>query len=173
MKKSNIVLIGMPGAGKSTIGVILAKQLSFEFVDTDILIQTVHERLLQDIVDNDGHFALRKIEEDILCGLNLQHHVIATGGSAVYSQAAMEHLSESSITVFLDVSLNSLKQRINNYETRGLAKHPDQSFQELFEERTILYNKYADLVIKSDNIAQEKASELIAQKLSKAGLQQL
>src|SRR5512139_586368 len=102
---SNLVLIGMPGAGKSTVGVILAKQTSREFVDTDLLIQTLQERTLQDIVDTDGYAVLRKIEEDVLLGLSVQNHVIATGGSAVYSDRAMAHLKSGGLVIFLDVDL--------------------------------------------------------------------
>ncbi len=164
-------MIGMPGAGKSTVGVILAKHLSFEFVDTDILIQTVHARHLQDIVDNDGYLALRKIEEEALCELNYRHHIVATGGSAVYSHAAMEHLQQTSYIIFLDVELATLKKRINNYETRGLAKHPDQTFQELFAERMQLYRRYADLTIKSDDLSQEKVAKAITREMQTRGMQ--
>jgi len=154
--KSNIVLIGMPGAGKSTVGVILAKLTSRDFVDTDVLIQISKGRLLQDIVDREGHMALRKIEEDIILGLHCDHHVIATGGSAVYSNVAMEHLKASGIVVFLDVDLLTLQSRVHDYETRGLAKRPDQTLSELFEERIILYRKYADITVNCVTLSHEE-----------------
>ena len=154
--KSNIVLIGMPGAGKSTVGVILAKLTSRDFIDTDVLIQIAQGRLLQNIVDTEGYMALRSIEEDILLGLHCYHHVIATGGSAVYSHAAMEHLKSSGIIVFLDVDLSTLESRVRDFDTRGLAKRPDQPFSDLFKERLILYRKYADVTIDCAKLSQEE-----------------
>ncbi len=145
----------MPGAGKSTVGVILAKQTSRGFVDTDVLIQTSQGRTLQDIVDTDGYLALRKIEEDILLGLSLHGHVIATGGSAVYSAPAMCYLKSDGLIVFLDVDLAALESRVHDFRTRGLAKLPDQSFADLFQERFSLYTKYADITIKSAGLTQE------------------
>jgi shikimate kinase len=158
---SNIVLIGMPGSGKSTVGVILAKLTSRDFVDTDVLIQTSQGRTLQDIVDTQGYMALREVEERILLKLDCSNHVIATGGSAVYSHAAMTHLKSNGTVVFLNVELSVLKARIHDYATRGLAKRPDQSFDELFEERFILYTKYADVTIECKDFTQEKVCEKI------------
>jgi shikimate kinase len=164
--KSNIVLIGMPGAGKSTVGVILAKQTSRDFIDTDVLIQISQGRLLQCIVDKEGYMALRKIEENILLGLHCDHHVIATGGSAVYSPVAMEHLKSNGIIVFLDVDLPTLESRIHDYATRGLAKRPDQSLSDLFEERVILYRKYADITVDCKGFSQEEVCAQIIKKLN-------
>jgi len=152
---SNLVLIGMPGSGKSTVGVILAKKTSRDFVDTDVLIQTSQERTLQDIVDTDGYAVLRKIEENILLGLSVQNYVIATGGSAVYSDQAMIHLKSDGVLIFLDVDLDTLGSRVRDFSTRGLAKRPDQSFAELFEERFVLYTKHADITIKCAGLTQE------------------
>ena len=154
--KSNIVLIGMPGAGKSTVGVILAKLTSRDFIDTDVLIQISQGRLLQDIVDTEGYLALRKIEEDILLSLHCGHHVIATGGSAVYSHVAMEHLKSNGFVVFLDVYLSTLESRVRDFDTRGLAKRPDQTLYELFEERIVLYRKYADITVDCAGLSQEE-----------------
>lgn len=153
---SNIVLIGMPGSGKSTIGTILAKLISYDFIDTDLLIQTSQCRSLQDIVDTEGHMALRKIEEKILLDLDCRKHVIATGGSAPYSQAAMNHLKSNGIVVFLDIDLPALQTRIHNFETRGLAKRPDQTLADLFEERFGLYTKYADIKIDCNSLAKKE-----------------
>jgi shikimate kinase len=154
--RSNLVLIGMPGAGKSTVGVILAKQMSCDFVDTDVIIQTSQGRTLQDIVDTDGYAVLRKIEEEVLLGLSVQNHVIATGGSAVYSDRAMVHLKSGGLVIFLDVDLPTLESRVHDFRTRGLAKKPDQDFADLFHERFTLYTKYADMTIKCAGLTQEE-----------------
>jgi shikimate kinase len=146
----------MPGAGKSTVGVILAKLTSRGFIDTDVLIQISQARLLQDIVDSEGHVALRRSEEDIILGLHSHHHVIATGGSAVYSPAAMEHLKSDGVVIFLDVDLPTLESRVQDFDTRGLAKRPDQSFSDLFEERIILYRKYADITVDCTGLSHEE-----------------
>ena len=159
--KSNIVLVGMPGSGKSTVGVILAKLLSYDFIDTDVLIQSSQRRALQDIVDRDGHLALRKIEEDTLLSLDLQHHVIATGGSAVYSAAAMAHLAAIGTVVFLDVDLATLEGRVDNLATRGLVRRPGQSLADLFAEREALYKRAADITINCTGMTQEAVCSAI------------
>lgn len=166
--RSNLVLIGMPGSGKSTVGVILAKMTSRDFLDTDILIQTSQGRTLQDIVDTDGYAGLRKIEENILLGLAVQNHVIATGGSAVYSDQAMNHLKSKGTLIFLDVDLDSLTARVRDFSRRGLAKRPDQSFAELFAERFALYTKHADITIKCAGLTPESVcAKIIASKRNK------
>lgn len=146
----------MPGAGKSTVGVVLAKQASLHFVDTDVLIQAGQKRTLQNIVDTDGYEVLRQIEEDVLLGLAVHNCVIATGGSAVYSDRAMAHLKSDGIAVFLEVARPVLESRIHDYSTRGLAKRPDQDFGDLFQERSTLYTKYADITINNVNLTHEE-----------------
>jgi shikimate kinase len=152
---SNIVLAGMPGAGKSTIGVILAKMASLGFIDTDVLIQARERRSLQSIIDSQGYMALRGIEERVLLGLECRHQVIATGGSAVYSPAAMAHLAVDGVIVFLDVDLATLESRALDLDARGIAKRPDQSFAELFEERCKLYAAYADVTVDCHGLTHE------------------
>lgn len=154
--KSNMVLIGMPGAGKSTVGVILAKMTSRNFVDSDVMIQISQGRSLQDIVNTQGPLALRDIEERTLLSLTIENHVIATGGSAVYSHAAMQSLKRRGVIIFIDVDLPTLTSRIHNFATRGLARRPGQSFSDLFEERFPLYKKYADITISCKNCSQEQ-----------------
>lgn len=164
--KTNIVLIGMPGSGKSTVGVILAKMLAKSFLDTDILIQQRTSRTLQEIVDSSGHMVLRAIEEQTLLSVNCQETVIATGGSAAYSEPAMRHLGQQGTVVFLDVDLATLERRISNYHTRGLAKRPEQSFEDLFAERLLLYKKYAEIVVKNSSLSQEQVCACIIEALT-------
>jgi shikimate kinase len=166
-KSSNIVLIGMPGSGKSTVGVILAKMTGRDFVDTDVLIQKEQGRSLQDIVDRDGYLKLREIEEKTILKLECRNHVIATGGSAVYSQAAMTRLKTDGIAVFLNADLQTLLTRVKDFETRGLAKRPDQGVADLFSERHALYRKYADVIIDCEGITHEAVCEKIIRELKK------
>jgi shikimate kinase len=165
MSRSNIVLIGMPGSGKSTIGVILAKRTSHDFVDTDLLIQSAAQRSLQDILDKEGYLKLRELEAEVLLGLELENHVISTGGSAVYSDAAMVHLKQNAVCIYLNVSLDTLRRRISDYETRGIARRPDQSFEDLFAERTRLYRQYADITVDGDGLDQEAVCQQILARL--------
>ncbi len=157
----NIALIGMPGVGKSTVGVILAKLVSYEFVDTDILIQTEKGMTLQEIVNNLGYLHLREIEEKIILSLNVQNSIISTGGSVVYSKKAMRYLSDIAKIVFLDAKYETLLNRIDNFESRGLAKKKEQTFLDLYKERTPLYKKYAQYTINCDFITQEYAAKSI------------
>jgi shikimate kinase len=120
---------------------------------------------LQDIVDTDGYVALRKIEEDVLLGLSIQNHVIATGGSSVYSDQAMIYLKSDGILIFLDADLATLESRVRDLSTRGIAKQPDQRFAELFDERFTLYTRYADIVIKCDGMTQEQVCERIIEEV--------
>ena len=163
--KSNVTLIGMPGAGKSTTGIILAKCLSYSFVDTDVVIQTRRKRSLQQIMDESGYLQLRKIEEEEILALDIENHVIATGGSAVYSERAMNHLQNMSTIIFLAVGLETIRKRIRNFETRGIAKAKTQTFRDLFDERQVLYKRYANMVIDCNKKTQEEVAETIAVEL--------
>lgn len=158
-------MIGMPGSGKSTVGVILAKMLTRPYLDSDILIQLKEKRSLQDIVDEDGYLVLRDIEEQVLLDIKCENHIVATGGSAAYSDLAMQHLRSNGIVIFLDASLDTLRSRIHNYETRGLAKRADQSFEDLFRERFELYTRYADIVIDSNDRTQDEVCDDIHEQL--------
>ena len=159
---TNITLIGMPGAGKSTVGIILAKRLSMEFIDTDVLIQARQHRTLQEILDREGHLRLREIEQQEILRLAVDRHVIATGGSAVYSAAAMRHLRERSWIVFLRVSLAVIQRRVHDFGNRGLARPPQQSLPDLFAERQALYQTYAQFTIDVDALDQDQVSEAVA-----------
>jgi shikimate kinase len=161
ISKTNIILLGMPGAGKSTVGVLAAKRNGMGFIDTDILIQQEQHRPLQWIIDTEGYRRLREIEEEVLVRLDTVDTVIATGGSAVYSKKAMEHLKKNGIALFLDTAVEELHTRVGDYSTRGIAKEPGQTFEQLFAERTPLYRHYADFTINSET----KGHERIAQEI--------
>ncbi len=155
----NLILIGMPGAGKSTVGVILAKKTARGFIDTDLLIQTSQNKSLQEIVDQHGYRRLREIEEKVLLNIEKKNHVIATGGSAVYSKRAMQHLKKNGLIIFLDVELDELEKRVGNYQNRGIAKKENQSFAALYEERMKLYQQEADLTIQCRGLTPEMICE--------------
>lgn len=157
----NLVLIGMPGSGKSTVGVLLAKRLGLGFIDTDLLIQEQAGRTLQDIVDQDGYEALRHLEEQVLLKLDVRHKVISTGGSAVYSARAMEHLRSSGTLVFLDIPLELVIERIGDHSMRGISRRPDQSLAELFAERFQLYSFWADLTVPGAGRNQEQVCDAV------------
>ncbi len=156
--KTNLTLIGMPGAGKSTVGIILAKNLGLSFLDTDILIQINQQKTLQEILDETGHMNLRAVEEQEILKINIDHHVISTGGSVAYSEKAMTHLKGLSTVIHLNAAFDVIKERINNFDTRGIAKAEAQTFEQLYRERQQLYRKYADLVIDTDGITQDDVS---------------
>jgi len=163
--RRSIVLIGMPGAGKSTVGVLLAKRLAKDFIDTDLLIQTAEGRTLQSIVDAEGHLKLRDIEARELQRLAAGNHVIATGGSAVYGDGSMAALRAQGVVVYLRVSLPVLEQRVTDQETRGIAKSAEQSFADVFRERTPLYERHAEIVVDCDALTPEQVVEAICRAL--------
>ncbi|MCP1662518.1 MAG: shikimate kinase [Methanocalculus sp. MSAO_Arc1] len=157
----NIILIGMPGAGKSTVGVVLAKTLGMQFIDCDILIQQQSGRMLQEILDEDGPDAFRQIEEEVILSLSPRHSVIATGGSVIWSRAAMEHLKSLGVVVYLEISCSEMEKRIKNITTRGIVLLPDQTLREMYESRVPLYEQYADITIASS----EKDVESVVREL--------
>jgi len=160
--KSNLTLVGMPGAGKSTIGIILAKNLGMGFIDTDVLIQINQQKTLQQILDESDHLHLRAIEEIEIQKINIENHVIATGGSVVYSTRAMNHLMDISKIIFLEVNFENILKRIHNFETRGIAKAKNQSLEDLFRERQILYKRYAEIAIDCNHLDQEALAGQLA-----------
>ena len=157
----NIILIGMPGCGKSTVGVILAKTLGIGFVDTDLIIQQCENRLLQNIIDTDGIDFFLNCEADAVKSLDCDNCVVATGGSVVYREDAILHLKKNGKIVFLDVPLDEIKRRLNNINTRGIAAKKNKSIEDIYNERIALYNKYADVIIKTDGESVEKTVEKI------------
>ena len=146
-QQTNIVLIGMAGAGKSTVGRELANQSGLTFVDVDAVIEKDQNTPLQKLLNDLGVQGFRDLEEQILLSLDLQDHIIATGGSAIYSQAGMEHLKKTGVLVLLDVSLALSQQRVGDFSARALVKSNNQSFEQLFAERQPLYAKHADVTI--------------------------
>ena len=143
----NIILIGMPGAGKSTVGVILAKTLGLKLIDTDLVIQEHAGRLLQEIIDAEGPEVFKKIEEATILALHWDNTLIATGGSIVFSEHAMKHLKSEGIVVYLRISFEEMERRLNNITTRGIVLVAGESLREMYNERVSLYEKYADITI--------------------------
>ena len=164
---SNVVLIGMPACGKSVTGVVLAKTLQKGFVDTDLLIQEREHRSLQTIINSEGMEYFKKIEEEVLQELEETDAVVSTGGSAVYYPAAMEHLKESGIIVYLKVSLETVEKRLNNITTRGVAMEKGDTIAELYRQRIPLYEAYADIIIEADELEVEGTVEKIQAAVSK------
>ena len=152
----NIVLIGMPGVGKSTIGVILAKMLGYRFVDTDIVIQEEEKKLLKEIISEKGTEGFIETENRILTGLKAERSVIATGGSAVYGADAMKNLSGGGIVIYLKLDYSKLRYRLGNIKNRGVVIREGQSLSGLYKERAPLYEKYADIIIDENGCNVEK-----------------
>lgn len=161
----NVILIGMPGCGKSTVGVLLAKVLQYSFTDCDLLIQKRCGMSLQKMIDTKGLEVFLKEEEATLCEINETESVIATGGSAVYSEKAMTHLKKDAVVVYLSLPLNELKKRLTNIKTRGVAMEKGTTLKELYDERAPLYEKYADIVIETTGLQLEETVELVTEKL--------
>lgn len=150
MNKTNIILIGMPGCGKSTIGVLLAKNLAYGFLDSDLVIQEQSGRKLQDMINDMGPEAFAAFEDAVNSTLIPQNTVIATGGSAVYGARAMKHFKEIGTIVYLKASYEEIEKRIQNFETRGIVIPEGQTFQDVYNERSALYEKYADITVDVD-----------------------
>lgn len=154
--KDSLVLIGMPGSGKSTVGVLLAKTLCLGFVDTDLVIQERERRPLQRVIEEEGLAGFIAREKAAILSLNIRHQVIATGGSVVLCPEAMEHLRESGYVVFLDVPLPQLERRIRNIRTRGIVLEPGQTLKDVERDRRNLYLKYADHVLAAAGLNPEQ-----------------
>ena len=164
---NNVTLIGMPGAGKSTLGVVLAKILGYEFLDSDLLIQKTEKRRLYEIIDQEGTEGFKAIENRVNASIQTDRTVIATGGSVVYCSEAMEHLKSIGKVVYLKISLESLAKRLGNHEKRGVLLKEGQTLKSLYEERTPLYEKYADIVVDEEGKDLEASLQAVLETLSK------
>lgn len=161
----NIILIGMPGVGKSTIGVILAKEIGYQFVDSDLLIQERENRLLKDIIAREGVEGFLAIENQVNTSVNVQKSVIATGGSAVYGEEAMKHYKETGIVVYLKCSYETLEKRLGDLKGRGVVLKEGQTLKDIFEERSLLYEKYADITVEENEKGIEETLQLLLHQL--------
>ena len=162
--KDNIVLIGMPGVGKSTVGVILAKVLGYQFVDADLVIQQQEGKLLCEIIEEVGTEGFIQVENRVNAGLECSKTIIATGGSVIYGAEAVEHLKEIGTVVYLEVSFPILEKRLSDIKGRGVVLKEGQTLYDLYIERTPLYEKYADVRVLEDGLGVE---ETVAQLVSK------
>lgn len=165
----NIIFIGMPASGKSTIGVVVAKRLGFEFVDTDLLIQKQEKRLLSEIIDEEGIDGFLAIEDQVNSDVKAEHTVIAPGGSVVYCQKAMEHYKQIGMVVYLQASFETIDNRIKSAEERGVVLRDGQTFRELYEERRVLFEKYADITISEEGLTLEETIGKVLKVLEKKG----
>ncbi|MDD2647368.1 MAG: shikimate kinase [Eubacteriales bacterium] len=159
--RENIILIGMPGSGKSTLGVVLAKMLGMDFIDTDLLIQRQTGKRLQEIVNESGVDRLIDCEEQAILGLEIENTLVATGGSVVYREKGMAHLKQLGRLVYLRVPYHDIEHHILNISTRGIAIRPGQTLFDLYKERTPLYEKYADTVFDVKDMSVAKTTEAI------------
>ena len=157
----NIIFIGMPAVGKSTIGVVAAKHLGYNFIDTDLLIQEKEKRLLRDIIAQEGLEKFLKIEDRINAEVQAEHSVIAPGGSVIYCENAMKHFKEIGIIVYLKASYETISKRLGNAKKRGVAFRENQTLEDLYQERTALFEKYADVTVCEDGVSLEETFELV------------
>lgn len=158
---SNIILIGMPGSGKSTCGVIAAKILLKNFFDTDLLIQNIEGISLQNIIDTKGNDYFENAEEQAILNLDIKGTVIATGGSVIYSDKAMQHLKELGAVIFLNLSYDNMCSRIKNLASRGVVMKQGTTLKDMYDERLPLYHKWADEIIDCDNLSVEQTAQAI------------
>lgn len=162
----NITLIGMPGAGKSTLGVVLAKKLGMRFVDTDLLLQEGQEMLLSELIEKRGVDGFIAAENELLAGLQCEHHIIATGGSAVYSEQGMENLKGLGHVVFIDIGVDELHKRLHqDLLDRGVVVRQGNTIEDLYHERLPLYRSYADVTVQTDGLSTREAVEKILEAL--------
>lgn len=157
----NIIFIGMPAVGKSTVGVVIAKRLGYEFIDTDLLIQKQEQRLLREIIAQEGVDGFLKIENQVNRDLVADHAVISPGGSVVYCEEAMQHYKEIGTIIYLKASFETIKERIQDPKKRGVTLRDGQTLKDLYDERTVLFEKYADFTVCEDGINLDETIEKV------------
>lgn len=167
MKKNNLIFIGMPAVGKSTVGVVVAKQLGMQFIDTDLLIQEQEKKLLREIIADVGENEFLKIENQVNRDVNVENSVISPGGSVVYCEEAMQHYKEIGTVVYLKASYQTIKSRIRNPKKRGVVLREDQTFRDLYDERIKLFEKYADITVCEDGCRIEQTIENVLSEVEK------
>ena len=167
--KNNITLIGMPGSGKSTVGVVLAKRLGRRFVDSDLVIQDRHGKLLHELITEYGVEGFWQIESDVNASLDLENSIIATGGSACYEPEGMQHLREISTVVYLKLPYEEVEKRLGDLNARGVTLQPGQTLRDLYDERTPLYEKYADIVVDEEDKDLEGSLQVVLEALKNRG----
>ena len=155
----NIILIGMPAVGKSTVGVVVAKRLGYRFVDTDILIQEETGKLLREIISEEGIDGFLKVEDDVNSRVNVRKTVISPGGSVVYCENAMKHYKEIGKILYLKVSYETISKRLKNAKKRGVVLREGQTLKDLYDERVELFEKYADIIVLEDGLSLEETIE--------------
>ena len=163
----SIILIGMPAVGKSTVGVVVAKRLGYEFIDTDLLIQKQENRLLKEIIEDEGIDGFLKIENQVNCDVQAERAVISPGGSVVYCQETMEHYKKIGVVVYLRASFETINNRIRNAKNRGVVLKEGQTLEMLYEERVKLFEKYADITLDEEGKELGETIELVLQSLCK------
>ncbi|MGN0435797.1 MAG: shikimate kinase [Wujia sp.] len=162
---NNIVLIGMPGAGKSTIGVLLAKALNYAFMDADLVIQQKQGKKLYEIINENGIYEFLAIEDEVISGIEVSDTIIATGGSAVYGAKAMAHMKATGTIVYIQLSCDEIVRRVNNIKTRGIAMKDGKTLVDVYNERSPLYEQYADVIVDCNDTTVEESVERIVDAL--------
>ena len=165
MKHDNIVLIGMPGCGKSTVGVVLAKTLNMDFIDSDIVIQKHEGKKLSEIIEAVGDDGFREVENRVNAELDCHHSIIATGGSVIYGREAMEHLKQIGTVVYLQLSYQKVKERLGDLHARGVTIKPGWTLRDLYDERCPLYEQWADIIMPCDGLRLREVVEALREKL--------
>lgn len=165
----NIILIGMPAVGKSTVGVVVAKRIGFEFIDTDLLIQKQEKRLLKDIIAEEGNERFLEIENQVNRDLMVEHAVISPGGSVVYCEEAMRHFKEIGTVIYLHATYEEIYNRITNAKNRGVVLREGQTLKDLYDERVKLFEKYADYTVSEEGLSLEETIDMVLELLKKIG----
>ena len=164
----NIILIGMPAVGKSTVGVVVAKRIGYEFIDTDLLIQKQEKRLLKEIIAQEGNERFLEIENQVNRDLQAEHAVISPGGSVVYCEEAMQHFKEIGTVIYLRATYEDIYKRITNAKNRGVVLKEGQTLKDLYDERVRLFEKYADFTVSEEGLSLEETIDMVLELLDKS-----